>query len=139
YWINMGALAITTLAGARLMAASGEHSMLEAYRPFVLGFTTLFWGAATWWIPLLVAVGIWRQAWRRVPLRYDPQYWSLVFPLGMYSVATYVFSSVTGFAFLEGIAGVSAVVALGAWGVVCTGMIRALQRTLWNRAARPGG
>ena len=24
----------------------------------------------------------------RVPLRYDPQFWALVFPLGMYSVAT---------------------------------------------------
>ena len=130
---------VSTTSGKERIVAASSWSFLGEILPFLKGFTLFFWAAGTWWIPLLVAMGFWRHAWRRVPLRYDPQYWSLVFPLGMYSVATYVFSSVTGFAYLEGIAGVFAVVALGAWGVVFTGMIRALQRTLWSCMARRGG
>ena len=32
---------------------------------------------------------LWRHAWRRFPLRYDPLYWSAVFPLGMYAASTF--------------------------------------------------
>jgi len=88
YWINMGALAITTLAGASLTLAAGSWDLLAELTPFLKGMTILFWAFATWWIPLLVVMGIWRHGVKRVHLRYDPQYWALVFPLGMYSVAT---------------------------------------------------
>ena len=85
YWINMGALAITTLAGSRLLLVADTWSLLHELRPFLKGFTLFFWATGTWWIPLLVIVGIWRHVWERVPLTYDPQYWGLVFPLGMYT------------------------------------------------------
>src|SRR5690606_21765608 len=88
YWINMGAVAITTLAGSTLLLASDESPLLSMLRPFVTGFTLFFWSAASWWIPLLVILGIWRHAVRRFPFRYDPQYWGMVFPLGMYTVCT---------------------------------------------------
>jgi len=88
YWINMGALAITTLAGASLLGAADSLPLLTGLSPFLKGTTLLFWGFATWWIPLLIVVGVWRHVVQRVPLRYDPQFWALVFPLGMYSVAT---------------------------------------------------
>ena len=89
YWINMGALAITALAGSNLVLAAGSWPVLERLVPFLTGTTLLAWGFATWWIPLLLAIGVWRHGVERVPIRYDPQYWSLVFPLGMYSVATF--------------------------------------------------
>jgi tellurite resistance protein TehA-like permease len=41
------------------------------------------------WIPMLVVLGCWRHIIRRFPLSYDPLYWGAVFPLGVYSVATY--------------------------------------------------
>jgi tellurite resistance protein TehA-like permease len=88
YWINMGALAITTLAASNLVLAAPGWDLLRELTPYLKGTTLLFWAFASWWIPLLVIMGFWRHAIRRVPLRYDPQFWALVFPLGMYSVAT---------------------------------------------------
>ena len=82
----MGALAITTLAGARLMLSSKSWEILHDFQPFIGGFTLFFWATGTWWIPLLVIVGFWRHVVDRVPVTYYPHYWSLVFPLGMYTV-----------------------------------------------------
>jgi hypothetical protein len=37
---------------------------------------------------LLLLLGFWRHVLRRVPITYDPQYWGMVFPLGMYTLST---------------------------------------------------
>ena len=69
YWINMGAVAITTLAGARLIIAAPAWPLLNEVVPFLKGFTLFFWAAATWWIPLLLALGFWRHVYKRFPLK----------------------------------------------------------------------
>lgn len=84
----MGAAAISTLAGAMLIAASESSPVLLQILPFVRGLTLMWWATATWWIPMLLVLGVWRHGYRRFPLRYDPLYWGAVFPLGMYTVAT---------------------------------------------------
>jgi tellurite resistance protein TehA-like permease len=89
YWINMGAVAISTLAGSLLVGAASASTLLSDLLPFLKGMTLLFWATATWWIPMLVTLGVWRHVIRRFPLRYDPLYWGAVFPLGMYTVCTY--------------------------------------------------
>jgi tellurite resistance protein TehA-like permease len=88
YWINMGAAAISTLAGTMLISAAEHSPVVTSVLPFVRGLTLLWWATATWWIPMLVILGVWRHGYRRFPLKYDPLYWGAVFPLGMYTVCT---------------------------------------------------
>jgi tellurite resistance protein TehA-like permease len=123
YWINMGALAITTLAGARLILSSKSWEILHDFQPFIGGFTLFFWATGTWWIPLLVIVGFWRHVVERVPLTYDPQYWSLVFPLGMYTVATFIFANATGMPFLLIIPRIVVYIAMLAWLITFSAML----------------
>ncbi|MGH9722701.1 MAG: tellurite resistance/C4-dicarboxylate transporter family protein [Bryobacteraceae bacterium] len=128
YWINMGALAITTLAGARLIMAAGRWSFLGEILPFLKGIAFSFWATAAWWIPLLVIAGIWRHVVRRVPIAYDPQYWSMVFPLGMFAVATFTLSSAIDMPALAAIGRGFVFVALGCWLATFAGLLRSLVR-----------
>jgi tellurite resistance protein TehA-like permease len=137
YWINMGAVAITTLAGARLIETAPAYAFVAGIEHFLAGFTLFFWATGTWWIPLLVAVFAWRHLHQRVPIRYDPQYWSLVFPLGMYSVATHAYAKGTGLAFLDPLARIAGDVSLIAWMLAATGLVHGLlQRRTEASASR---
>jgi tellurite resistance protein TehA-like permease len=126
YWINMGAVAISTLAGTTLLAAIPHSPLLGELTPFIKGLTLLFWSTATWWIPMLIILGIWRHLYRRFPLRYDPLYWGAVFPLGMYTACTFRLTKVMDAAFLMLIPRAFVYIALAAWALTLLGLIRQL-------------
>ncbi|MEO8584707.1 MAG: tellurite resistance/C4-dicarboxylate transporter family protein [Acidobacteriota bacterium] len=128
YWINMGAMAIATLAGTLLYASAPLSPLLATLSPFVLGFTLFFWATATWWIPMLFILGVWRHILRRFPLRYDPLYWGAIFPLGMYTACTFRLAHVVNLPFLLAIPRVVVWVALGAWILAFVGLLRRLVR-----------
>jgi tellurite resistance protein TehA-like permease len=130
YWINMGAVAITTLAGARLINAAPEWPLLNEITPFLKGFTLFFWAAGTWWIPLLLVLGFWRHVYKRFPLKYDPQYWGMVFPLGMYTVCTFQLSNAIDFPPLLVIPRYFVYLALAGWIAASLGLFRALIRNV---------
>ena len=135
FWVVMGAAAIATNAGATLILTEPDLPFLLAMRPFVNGTTLILWAWATWWIPLLAIFGVWRHLVRRYPLTYAPMYWSLVFPLGMYAVATYRLSLASDFEPIEIFSQVMVWVALAAWLATMAGLLISLRaRTQATRA-----
>jgi tellurite resistance protein TehA-like permease len=121
-WVVMGAAAIATNAGSTLILANQNLAFLQAMRPLVEGVTLVMWAWATWWIPLLVLFGIWKHGVRRVPLRYTPMLWSLVFPLGMYGVASLRLSLAAELPALKTISAAMTWVALAAWSATAFGL-----------------
>jgi tellurite resistance protein TehA-like permease len=139
YWILMGATAITVLAGARILSLPRHLPVVHATAGFVEGFTFAMWAFGTWWIPLLIILGVWRHLRRQWPLSYEPALWSVVFPLGMYSVATLTFGKAARLAFMEPIARVMLWVAVVAWVLVAAAFItRLAARPAGPETARPG-
>ena len=110
-WILMGGIAIATLAGDHL------HAMLPA-GPFADGVravTIATWVTATAWIVPLTVVAI------RCRIALG---WPAVFPLGMYSSATYAMSVETGWRWLADVSALFLWIALAAWVVVALASAR---------------
>jgi tellurite resistance protein TehA-like permease len=128
YWINMGAMAISTLAGSLLIANAADAPFLNSLLPFLKGFTVLYWATGTWWIPMLLVLAAWRYVYKRFPLRYDPLYWGAVFPLGMYAVGTREMSRALGLSFLDWLAPLFLGIAAVAWTAAFVGLLRKVLR-----------
>ncbi|HQQ76222.1 MAG TPA: tellurite resistance/C4-dicarboxylate transporter family protein [Thermoanaerobaculia bacterium] len=135
YWINMGAMAISALAGTTLIANAAQSALLGRMLPFLLGFTALFWATATWWIPMLVILAVWRHGYRKLEMKYDPLYWGAVFPLGMYAVSTLRLAQAFDVPFLLFLPRVFLFVALAAWAATFTGLLRHLARAAGRGAS----
>lgn len=122
-WIAAGAVAITVLAGSNLLLARHASARIESLVPFLEGMVILAWATATFWFPLLVAVGVWRHIVRRLPLRYHPASWAMVFPLGMYATATFRMRDAIDLSPLEWFPKVAFAISLVAWAAVFLGLV----------------
>ncbi|MGB3446006.1 MAG: tellurite resistance/C4-dicarboxylate transporter family protein [Xanthobacteraceae bacterium] len=120
-WVVMGAAAISTNAGAVLIVTDTALPYLIAMRPFVDGATLVMWAWATWWIPLLVVFGIWTHGVHRLPLTYTPLFWALVFPLGMYALASLRLAHAAEISVLVTLSRVMVWIALAAWTLTALG------------------
>lgn len=122
-WIFMGAAAIGTLAGVRLIELPAGNTMLP--RPLVIGSSVVLWAFSSWLIPLLLALGVWRHALRRIPLRYELGWWNLVFPVGMYAVTTHELGRSTATSWMTSVGRWEVWVAAVFWAVVFAAMVAA--------------
>jgi tellurite resistance protein TehA-like permease len=123
YWITMGATAITVLAGGHLLDSDTALPIVAASRSAVESISLLLWAFGSWWVPLLLVLGVWRY--RRGPiLRFESQLWSAVFPLGMYGTASRTFGDATGIGFIATIGRSELWIALVAWTLLVALMLR---------------
>lgn len=124
YWINMGALAITTLAGSVLCINTPKVAgSYTDFLGFTKGFTLFFWSFGTWWIPYLIIIGIWKYGINKIPFKYNPLYWAMVFPLGMYTACTIRLSQAIQIPFIANISKYFIYAAYAAWGFIFVSMI----------------
>jgi tellurite resistance protein TehA-like permease len=128
YWVNMGAVAISSLAGATLILEAPRSPLLQSMLPFLRGFTLFFWATGTWWIPMLLILGWWRHIWCGFKLSYDPLYWGIVFPLGMYTVSTFQLANAIDVQFLFWVPHIFVYIAMFAWAVTFLGLLRTIFR-----------
>jgi tellurite resistance protein TehA-like permease len=70
----------------------------------------------------MIAIGVWRHIVRRVPLRYHPSYWAMVFPLGMYGVSTFRMRDAIDLRALEWLPELMLAVVLVAWSAAAVGL-----------------
>ncbi|MES2361844.1 MAG: tellurite resistance/C4-dicarboxylate transporter family protein [Pseudomonadota bacterium] len=136
YWINMGAMAISTLAGSLLIANAPDAPFLYPLLPFLKGFTVFYWATGSWWVPMLLVLAVWRYVLRRFPLKYDPMYWGAVFPLGMYAASTHEMARVLGLDFLGFLPPIFLVAAGLAWLAAFFGLARQLLGRVRQAAQR---
>ncbi len=130
YWINMGAMAISTLAGALLIINTPHAPFLHSTLAFLKGFTIFYWATGTWWIPMLFILAFWRHLYKKFPLTYDPLYWGAVFPLGMYTACTFELAEAMKLDFLKPIPRYFIYLALAAWAATFYGFLKQFLKRL---------
>lgn len=128
YWILMGATLTTVLAGSNILTLPATLPAISAIAVFVKGVCVVCWSFGTWWIPLLIVLGFWRHLLRQWPLRYEAALWTVVFPIGMYGVATRSFGDADGLSFMEPLSGGVLWVAIAVWLLVAAAGLARLAR-----------
>lgn len=134
YWIDMGAAAITTLAGTMLVTHLGTITPFRDFIPTIKVLTVFFWIAGSWWIPAILVLEIWRHL--NIGVQYKSGYWCLVFPLGVYTVCTWHLSEVLQLPFLKFVSRVSIYMAWLAWVIIFIGMLKEIVKVFSYRKRR---
>ncbi|MYR42835.1 tellurite resistance/C4-dicarboxylate transporter family protein [Streptomyces sp. SID5910] len=133
HWVAGGALAISALAGARLLAAADTGMYLwndDVGAVLHDATVVLLVLDLAWYAVLMVAEFVWPR------LRYDVRRWSTVFPLGMTAAATLSVAAVVDASWLEGLGQALVWIAVAAWLAVAVGAVASARAGLRSAAGR---
>ncbi|MEV1077856.1 tellurite resistance/C4-dicarboxylate transporter family protein [Streptomyces sp. NPDC050211] len=132
HWVAGGALAVSALAGSKIVAADSASLYLwNDDNDGVLRFMTavVLVLALAWYAVLLVA------EFARPRPRYDVRRWATVFPLGLTAAGTLSVSSALDVPWLEALGEVLLWIAVAAWLAVAAGAIAAARAAVTSAAA----
>ena len=118
-WITGGALAISTLAAARIAAGAKALAILGDGRGTLKDLAIVLWVLTILWLPVLLLAEALHPR-----LRYDVRRWSTVFPVGMYAACSFAVGLVAHADAITSFARVWVWVALAVWAVVSVALIR---------------
>lgn len=118
-WVMGGALAISTLAAARItLAANGLGGFLVGV-PTLEDISLVLWGLAIVWLPPLLAFEVLRPR-----LRYDPRRWSTAFVVAMYAACSFAVGAATQASTITDFARVWVWVASALSLILCVAVVR---------------
>lgn len=138
HWVTGGALAISTLAAARITLAARSLETLTFLARMLEPLSVVLWALAIAWLPVLVIA----EAVRRRP-SYDTRRWSTVFPVGMYAVCSFIAGAAAHAPAIVEFARAWVWAGLALWVVVFVGVLRRgwrlalLRSAVAERAGRP--
>ncbi|MFE9920279.1 tellurite resistance/C4-dicarboxylate transporter family protein [Streptomyces sp. NPDC005774] len=133
HWVAGGAIAISALAGAELLAADSARLYLwndddlGVLRVTTVGLLVL---DLAWYGVLLIGEAV------RPRPRYDTRRWATVFPLGMTAAATLSASAAVGVPWLEGLGSVLLWVAVAVWLMVAVGAVTSARAAITSGPVR---
>ncbi|WP_328982346.1 hypothetical protein [Streptomyces mirabilis] len=118
-WVAGGTLAISALAGAKLLAVPAWRgtALHDALRALTLVTLAL---SVCWYAVLVFAEARWPR------LRYDMRRWATVFPMGMTAVATLSVADAAAVGWLRTPGQVLLWIAVTAWVLALAGLVRHL-------------
>jgi tellurite resistance protein TehA-like permease len=121
YWVAMGAAAISVLAAALIARVPDVAAAAGAGRTLKDVGVVLWSAASALYLVLAVATALWCARTVHRP-RYRASTWVIVFPLGMYAVASWQLGAATGLTFLHRVGTVAVWPAALAWLVTCAAL-----------------
>ncbi|MCF8604988.1 tellurite resistance/C4-dicarboxylate transporter family protein [Gordonia sp. HY442] len=133
YWVAMGATAISVVAGSHVETMTAVP-LTEIVGSTVAAGTFLLWAFGTWLVPALLVAGYWRHVVHRVPLRYEVSLWTIIFPLGMYGVASRTLGTAHDLSIVNGIGHAEIWLACIAWAATFCAMVWTQGRLLLQRS-----
>jgi len=119
HWITGGALAISTLAAARITIGAKVFAVLGNGGGALKGVALVLWVLTMLWLPVLLLVEALRPR-----LRYNVRRWSTVFPVGMYAVCSFVVGIAVHAGAITSFARLWVWVALAVWALISAALVR---------------
>jgi tellurite resistance protein TehA-like permease len=118
-WITGGALAISTLAAAKLLGGAKALAILGGGGGVLEGVALVLWVLTVLWLPVLLLAEMLHPR-----LTYDMRRWSTVFPFGMFAVCSFVVGAAAHAGAITSFARVWVWIALAVWALVLAATIR---------------
>jgi hypothetical protein len=119
HWVSGGALAISTLAAARITLGAHDLHELAGAIGWLRGLTLALWVLSATWLPALIVAEA-----ARPRLSYDVRRWATVFPVGMYAACSFDAGRAGHVPGLSDFAQVWVWIALALWLLVFAAMLR---------------